>query len=71
MKFTPKVRLIKIYNWKSMFQDVHKLYTQLGNPIGKFHVPDQRFNHLDFMWGIDAKELLYDTVIGLMAQYNS
>lgn len=46
--------------------DVDRLWRELGRPVGKFRIPDDRFSHLDFLWGIDAKELLYDRVINLI-----
>lgn len=46
--------------------DVDTLWRRLGRPIGKFRVPDSEFSHLDFLWGIDARELIFDRVINLM-----
>jgi hypothetical protein len=50
-------------------QDLLLLYKQLPNPIGSFKVPLSEFNHLDFLWGKDAKTLVYDYVIELMTKY--
>ncbi|XP_075978831.1 lipase 1-like [Anticarsia gemmatalis] len=47
--------------------DVDRLFRELGRPIGKFRVPLASFTHVDFMWGIDARELLYDRMMNLMA----
>ncbi|CAG9793851.1 unnamed protein product [Diatraea saccharalis] len=46
--------------------DVNRLFRELGRPIGKFRVPMPRFSHLDFIWGIDAKDLLYTRTINLI-----
>lgn len=46
--------------------DVDRLFAELGRPIGKFRVQMQTFSHLDFIWGIDAKTLIYDRVISLI-----
>ncbi|KOB70902.1 Lipase, partial [Operophtera brumata] len=46
--------------------DVRRLFSELGRPIGMFRVPHATFSHLDFMWGAGAKELVYDRVINLM-----
>lgn len=46
--------------------DVDTLWRELGQPIGKFRVPDSKFSHLDFLWGIDAKELIFNRVINLI-----
>lgn len=50
-------------------QDVDKLYTKLGNPFGKFRVPYDKFNHLDFLWAKDVKSLLYDKILSLMTHF--
>lgn len=46
--------------------DVDTLWKELGRPIGKFRIPMTSFSHLDFLWGIDAKELVYNRVINLI-----
>jgi len=39
------------------------------NLIGYFPVQHATWNHLDFIWGIDADTLLYDHVMDIMLQY--
>nr|CAD7606560.1 unnamed protein product [Timema genevievae] len=56
-------------DWLASITDVDALYSELPNVIGMFLVPLDQFNHLDYMWAIDAKTLLYDTVISMMNQY--
>lgn len=46
--------------------DVFRLFNELGRPIGLFRIPQATFSHLDFVWGIDAKTLIYDRVINLI-----
>lgn len=53
-------------DWLAAVVDVQELGKKLPNVIGMFLVPDQRFNHLDFTWAIDVKELLYDRVFDIM-----
>lgn len=53
-------------DWLAEPIDVDELHRGLGNPIGKFLVPDPRFNHLDFNWAIDVRELLYNRVVEIM-----
>lgn len=47
-------------------RDVDRLFAELGRPVGKFRIPDPLFSHLDFIWGIDAKDLVHDRVINLL-----
>lgn len=49
----------------SQAEDVTRLHEELGAGV-KMLVPHPLFNHIDFMWAIDAKELLYDRVLDLM-----
>lgn len=53
-------------DWLTVPADVDRLDTDLPNVIGKFLVKFPEFNHLDFVWGIDARELLYNKVIQIM-----
>nr|XP_026499165.1 lipase 1-like [Vanessa tameamea] len=46
--------------------DVDRLFKELGRPMGKFKVSQSTFSHVDFMWGIDAKKMVYDKVINFM-----
>ncbi|KAL0110379.1 hypothetical protein PUN28_013789 [Cardiocondyla obscurior] len=56
-------------DWLLDVKDVDKLYKELGNPFGKFRVPHEKFNHLDFMWAKDAKDLLYDKILSVMTNF--
>ncbi|XP_013172127.1 PREDICTED: lipase 3-like [Papilio xuthus] len=49
----------------SQVEDVTRLHRELGAGVKKL-VPHPLFNHIDFMWAIDARELLYDRVLQLM-----
>nr|XP_021181586.2 lipase 3 [Helicoverpa armigera] len=44
-------------------KDVDILFRELGKPVGKFWVPESGFSHIDFVYGINAKELVYNRVI--------
>lgn len=37
-------------------------------PPVKYHEFLSKWNHIDFVFGIDAKELLYDKLVDLMAE---
>ncbi|XP_023713659.1 lipase 3-like isoform X3 [Cryptotermes secundus] len=51
------------------YEDVTKLYRALPNAVGLFRVPLSTFGHFDFLWGLDANNLLYDFVISLMKRF--
>lgn len=58
-------------DWLAGFQDVKKLYYSLGHnaPIEMYKIPYDNFNHVDFLWGIDAKELVYQKIFDIMRNY--
>lgn len=69
-KVTSRVALHYSENdWLAAIVDVDKLSNKLQNLVGKYLVPDRKFNHMDFCWGKDAKRLVYDRVIGVMRKY--
>ncbi|XP_054257102.1 lipase 1-like [Macrosteles quadrilineatus] len=47
-------------------KDVMKLVKKLPNVIGVFKVPYKMFNHIDYLWGNNAKTILYKDIIHLM-----
>ncbi|XP_043268023.1 lipase 3-like isoform X2 [Venturia canescens] len=46
-----------------------ELARRLSNVVTIEAVPFRSFNHFDFLWAIDAKELLYDRVMTLIALF--
>ncbi|XP_017781540.1 PREDICTED: lipase 3-like [Nicrophorus vespilloides] len=61
----PVYLLYSLNDWMSAEKDVNRLYDQLFNvPVKK--IVDPNFNHIDYLWGIDAKTIVYDVVIGYM-----
>lgn len=58
-------------DWLAGYQDVKKLYTALPRnaPIDMYKIPYDNFNHVDFLWGIDAKELVYQKIFDIMRNY--
>ncbi|KAK5638512.1 hypothetical protein RI129_012807 [Pyrocoelia pectoralis] len=50
-------------------EDNEFLAKRLPNVVGLFKVPYHNFNHIDFMWGIDSKILVYDHLINILKQY--
>lgn len=53
-------------DWMAAVKDVDELSAKLGNLAGKYRVADPKFNHLDFTYATDVKDLLYDRVIGII-----
>ncbi|XP_011706895.1 PREDICTED: lipase 3-like, partial [Wasmannia auropunctata] len=45
-------------DWLSSSQDVKKLHSILPNVLDLCRVPFPNFNHLDYIWGKDAPELV-------------
>jgi lysosomal acid lipase/cholesteryl ester hydrolase len=50
-------------------QNVEKVSRALPNVIGSFRVPLETFNHLDFMWGKDARSLVYRDAVSIMERF--
>lgn len=46
--------------------DVKRLNDALPNVISLYEVPHRRFNHVDFIWGLGARKLVYDHSIALL-----
>ncbi|XP_017075098.1 lipase 3 [Drosophila eugracilis] len=65
-----KVALYHANNdWLAPPEDVELLYEQLPNVVDKYLVPDEDFTHLDLIWGIDAKRLVWDRMLAVMKFY--
>lgn len=65
----PVYLLYSSNDWLSHQTDVLKLYNELGNAQGKFLIADSNFNHLDYMYAIDAPTLVYNKIISLMTRH--
>lgn len=59
-----------VNDWLVNVKDVDRLEEDLGNVFAKIRVPHESFNHLDFMWAKDVKELLYDKILSLMSNFH-
>ncbi|XP_065215517.1 lipase 3-like [Planococcus citri] len=44
-------------------QDVSLLQTQLPNVVASYRIDKHLFNHMDFIWGGDARETVYDFIL--------
>ena len=50
-------------------QATTRIAARLPNVVYNRPVPYKNFNHIDFTYGIDAKYLVYDTILQLMQMY--
>lgn len=58
-------------DWLASIKDAEMSYNKLINPIEFYLIPFKGFNHLDFIWGTDAKTLVYDKLISIMKNYTT
>uniref|UniRef100_A0A182NS05 Partial AB-hydrolase lipase domain-containing protein n=1 Tax=Anopheles dirus TaxID=7168 RepID=A0A182NS05_9DIPT len=57
-------------DWLAGPKDVANLFDQLHRTsIGMFKIPNDNFNHVDFLWGNDAPEVVYKQLLMLMQRY--
>lgn len=56
-------------DWLSSPIDVRRLYAKLPNAEMN-HIPDEQFEHMDFVWGIGARKVLYEPIIASMKLYD-
>lgn len=52
-------------------KDLDILRTQLRNVVSDQVVADPNFNHMNFVWGIYAEQLVYKPALALMANYTA
>lgn len=50
--------------------DVSLLHTKLKSLIGSYCIKFDLFNHLDFIWAVDAKTLVYDEILAVFQKYS-
>uniref|UniRef100_A0A905QWQ5 AB hydrolase-1 domain-containing protein n=2 Tax=Rhodnius prolixus TaxID=13249 RepID=A0A905QWQ5_RHOPR len=58
-----------LQDWFVNAENVDKLAERLPHLIGKFVVPSQSFNHIDFMVGKHARELVYDEIFNIISKF--
>ncbi|XP_047740223.1 lipase 3 [Hyalella azteca] len=66
---TPTALFWGANDWLATPEDVARLATELPNVILNYRVPFDMFNHLDFVWAINADELVYNEVLNVLSQY--
>lgn len=55
-------------DWLAMPEDVFSLESKLPNVYDSFEVDWEQWNHMDFIYGIDAYTLVYPQVLDNMAR---
>jgi len=56
-------------DWLAQPEDVLRFLTKLPNNYATYEVPFELWNHLDYLYGIDAKTILYPEIIKNMNAY--
>ncbi|XP_032520501.2 lipase 3-like [Danaus plexippus] len=46
--------------------DVDRLFAELPRVVGRFRISQPTFSHIDFVWGKDAKTMVFDRLMVLM-----
>ncbi|XP_037958908.1 lipase 1 [Teleopsis dalmanni] len=49
-------------------EDVEEMYKDLGRPIGKYLVSQKSFNHMDFLWAINVRKLVYVRMLQVLGK---
>ncbi|KAF2901551.1 hypothetical protein ILUMI_04629 [Ignelater luminosus] len=69
-KITVPVYLIySKYDWISAEEDVLRLYEGLRNAQAKRLIENSKFNHIDYLYAVDAPKLIYANLLILMNQH--
>lgn len=50
----------------TVVEDISKLIKELPNVVKDYIVPYEKFNHVDFVLGVDAPELVYTEILKMM-----
>lgn len=50
-------------DWLSVVEDVQRLKQELPNVVEDHMLTEKLFNHMDLLWGIDARTVVYDKII--------
>lgn len=48
--------------------DIEAMYQDLGNPKGKYLIPMKEFNHMDFLWAMSVRKLVYARMLKVLGK---
>lgn len=63
---TPIAILYGLNDWLSTYEDVKIFISKVPSVCDVYRVPYERWNHMDYLWGRDAKHLVYEKVLALV-----
>lgn len=58
------------YDFLAGAADVQLLKNRLPNVIEDFQVTEKVFNHVDFLWGVDAPRIIYNRILKIIKSSN-
>ncbi|KAJ8675723.1 hypothetical protein QAD02_011509 [Eretmocerus hayati] len=58
-------------DWLVGGQDVKRFYSEIPIKIGIHEVEHKKFNHFDFLWAVNATNLVYTKVLDIMDSYEN
>ena len=59
------------HDWLAQPSDVLRYLSKLPNNFATYEVPFQPWDHLDYLWGMDAKIILYPEVLKNMEKFRN
>ncbi|XP_012225601.1 lipase 3-like isoform X2 [Linepithema humile] len=51
------------------YADIQKLVTRLPNVIQVKKIAYEKFNHIDYLWGRDARTFLYNSIVAILKKF--
>ncbi|XP_018572755.1 lipase 3 [Anoplophora glabripennis] len=66
---TPVYMMYGENDWLASYVDVQQLATNISSLVGLYKVKLESFNHVDFLFGKDAEQLVYRPLMNVMLNY--
>lgn len=64
----PVILMYTDNDWLAHVTDVDQLHNELPNSR-RYNVPDKKFTHYDFIYGLNVREMVYDPLIRMLQEY--